>query len=122
MIISMDKYSVKILEFIRDNPLSNSDGMDGFILKDLNDMGYIKAIDVTTDDNNGTPEFIEMRVTLYGKNALTAYEDYKKETIVESNSAHDWHNKALGKIAIGVISGVILIFCGFLLTKYFGIT
>ncbi|HCM05894.1 MAG TPA: hypothetical protein DIC30_07780 [Oceanospirillales bacterium] len=117
----MDKDSFKILEFIRDNPLSNSDGMDGFILKDLNDMGYIKAIDVTTDDSNGIPEFIEMRATLYGKNALAGYEDSKKKTKVEAKAAPEWHNKALGKIAIGVITGVILIFCGVLLTKHFGI-
>jgi hypothetical protein len=114
----MDSESIKTLEFIRDNPLSKSDGMDGFILKDLNDTGYIEATDVTTDDNNGIPEFIEMRITLYGKNALTKNKDSK----TESNTALEWHDKALGKIAIGAITGVILIFCGALLTKNFGIT
>jgi len=118
----MDSESIRILEFVRDNPLCGSEGMDGFILSDLKDIGYLKAIDVTADDNNGIPEFIDIRITSYGKEALSEHYDSKQKPKTESNNVYEWHNKALGKIAIGVITGVILFFCVFLLTKHFGIT
>lgn len=118
----MDKESIEILEFIRDNPLCASGAMDGFILKDLHDMGYIEAVDVTTDDSEGIPEFIEMRITLSGKNAISENDETSNKTEKEPHEVHDWHNKPLGKIAVGAITGVIVILCGYLISKHFGIS
>ncbi|MCZ4339751.1 hypothetical protein [Shewanella colwelliana] len=118
----MDRESIKILEFIRDNPLCESGGMDGFTLKDLKGMGYVDAIDVTTDDNNGIPEFIEMRITLPGKNAISEHHQATDETGSVHIKSDNWHNMPLGKIAIGTISAVLATFILILFAKNFGIS
>ena len=117
----MDEQSIKILEFIRDNPLCESGEMDGFILKDLEDMGYIEAIDVTTDDSNGIPEFIEIRITLIGKELISEYHSESGIDNVNSQSKPNWHDKALGKITISVLSIILASLALLLLSRHFGI-
>jgi hypothetical protein len=115
----MDKESIKVLEFIRGNPLCNSEGMDGFILKDLKGTGYIEAIDVTTDDSNGIPEFIEIRITSSGKNAISGYSDLANKA---PEILSTWDNKPIGKVGISV-AGIFIATCLiYLVSRYCGVS
>ena len=95
---------IDTLEFIQNNPGCNSATFDYGVVKDLHSLGYIEGVNASSHDGGA---FINLRITIKGEAYLESLKNPESVKCHAANEAayipNNWHNKALGKIFIGVV-------------------
>lgn len=126
----MNQIDLKIrntLEYIKANPKCNTnpDCLDGHLVEDLHNKGFIIGIKVT-DLQSTSPEYIDLYINSDGEKYFNKLENNITKTKPtqypinkkEDNKNSDWHNKPTGKIIIGTIIGIILIIIGLIINHF----
>ena len=115
----MEENTINLLRHIRDNPFCRSNPtMDGFAIKELIQHGYINGTDITSDDSNGTPEFMGLQITPSGRRAIAQYEQPNNKPRSKGNQ----EQSAIKQIAIHATGGTLIILIGYALYHYLGIS
>ena len=101
---------INTLEYIKENPDCDSSSLDYHQVLDLYNDEYIKGRNIST---LATLQFTNLRINIQGEKYLLSL----KKTIPEK----DWHNKAPGKIFVGVSILVIFSVIVWIANYYFGL-
>ncbi len=115
---------IEHLAYIKNNPNCNTkpDCLDGFIIEDLINKGFLRGIRVTHLGSKA-PEYIDIAITFAGEDHLSLFNTKPQPTnnTVNKEISHkgsEWHNKPLGKIIIGVAVGIIILIVTFALKHF----
>jgi len=103
----MSEINAKIrdtLLYIKANPGcdTNSEALDGFLVKDLEAQGLIEGIHATTISAS-SPQFLNIRMNTHGEQYLHSLQNPKKEVPV-------WHTNPFISGGIGLAVGLAVAF------------
>ena len=107
--VSIEDRINKTLKYIRDNPncRSNSD-LDSVILQDIHSKGFIKA-DIHTPLKTGTPEFLDINLTIDGQRKLESSnsEGVERKAVALSRHSNPFVVAVLSLVVFVAGAGII---------------